>query len=127
MDADFAFKKYLDTWPDAWITWPTKGQAKMRNFFWSDPNDPFEGKAAFDDFLDFVNEECTGNVDLSCSDWLIKYFITVRGRDHAKKYLAKHEPLLAMTSFNIKPLKDLMDGFIKYFIENREALYGSKL
>jgi hypothetical protein len=127
MDSDKVFKKYLGTWPDAWIMWPTKGQEGVRNFFYSNPEDPFVGKAVFDDFLDYVKEECTGKDTLSCSEWLQRYFQTVRGRAHAKKYLARHEPMLAMTSFNVKPLKDLMDGFIKYFIENREVLYGNQL
>lgn len=127
MDSDAVFKKYCGTWPDALIMWPTKGQSKVINFFWSNPEDPFLGKAVFDDFLDFINETYTEKEDLSSSEWLQRYFQTVRGREHAKKFLARHEPMLAMTSFNVKPLKDLMDGFIKYFIENREVLYGSQL
>jgi hypothetical protein len=139
MDSDKVFKKYLGTWPDAWIMWPKKGQDKVKDFFWSNPEDPFVGKAVFDDFLDYVKEEWDKKESvaldpeqndpglLSCSEWLQRYFQTVRGREHAKKYLARHEPMLAMTSFNVKPLKDLMDGFIKYFIENREVLYGNKL
>lgn len=127
MDSDKVFKKYLGTWPDAWIMWPEKGKDKVINFFWSNPEDPFVGKAVFDDFLDFVIGQSEGGIgidplSLSSSEWLQRYFQTVRGREHAKKYLARHEPMLAMTSFNIKPLKDLMDGFIKYVIENREVL-----
>lgn len=122
MDSDAVFKKYCGTWPDALIMWPTKGQGKVINFFWSNPEDPFVGKAVFDDFLDYVKLECTGKDSLSCSEWLQRYFQTVRGREHVKKYLARHEAMLAMTAFNVKPLKDLMDGFIVYVIQNREAL-----
>lgn len=131
MDSDRVFKKYLETWPDAWITWPKKGQEKIKNFFHSDPNNRFKGKEVFDDFLDFINIQCTGSqVDysaLSCSDWLQKYFKSVRGRELAKKHLEWHEPRLAIISFNVPPLKEMMDGYIKYFIENREVLYGNKL
>lgn len=126
MDSDTVFKKYLGTWPDAFIMWPTKGQEKVKNFFWSDPNDPYVGKEVFDDFLDYIKEECTGreinSAALTASEWLMKYFRTVRGRIKAKKYMARHEPMLAITGFGVVPLKDLMDGFIKYVIENREAL-----
>lgn len=127
MDSDRVFKKYLGTWPDAWITWPEKGKDKTINFFWSNPEDPFIGKTVFDDFLEYINETYTGKETFTSSEWLGKYFKTVRGREHAKKYLARHEPMLVTVSFNVPPLKDLMDGFIKYFIENREALYGNQL
>jgi len=139
MDSDRVFKKYLETWPDARITWPKKGQEKIKNFFYSDPQDPFKGKEVFDDFLDFINVEWTIKESkaldpeqndpglLSCSEWLQKYFNMVRGRTMAKKHLARHEPNLAIVSFNVPPLKELMDGYIKYFIESREVLYGNKL
>lgn len=123
MDSDAIFKKYLGTWPDALIMWPEKGKDNLINFFWSNPDDPFEGKVVFDDFLDFVKQETNGDpAQFSCSEWLTKYYKTVRGRELAKKHLARHEPMLSIVSFNVPPLKDMMDGFIKYFIENRRLL-----
>lgn len=115
MDADLLFKKYLDTWPDAWIVWPTKGQAKMRDFFVADPADPHDFAPVANDILDYIKSE--GPRDLTASEWVTAYFHCVRGKEMAKKHLHSHEPLLMATVYGTPPLKDLMDGFYKWFIE----------
>jgi hypothetical protein len=114
MDADTIFKRYLLTWPDVWIVWP-KNDTKMKEFF-------AEGstKALFDDLLDFIKEEQIGSPHEpgfhSMSEWLVKYFKTVRGKALAKKELCFHEPLLIVSWCLAPPIKELMNGFIVYAI-----------
>jgi len=123
MDADKIFRKYLETWPDAFIMWPTKGQDKLRSFFEPDGT-RYDCAPVFNDMLQYIKEECNGQeVDpkfYTVSEWILRYFHTVRGKEMAKKHMHKHEPQLAWVSFNVEPLKAIMDGFFAYFIENRE-------
>lgn len=124
MDVNKIFRKYLDTWPDAFILWPTKGQDKLRAFFELDPNDRFDCSPVFNDLFDYIKEECAGQTVeptfYSASEWILRYFHTVRGKDMGKKHMHRHEPQLAWVSFGTEPIKALMDGFFAYFIENRE-------
>lgn len=120
MNSDNLFKKYLDTWPEAFIMWPTKGQAKTRDFFKPDDGDQYSTHYLFDDLLEYIKEECLSQKtlsDLSCSEWLIIYFKTPRGEDMANTHLQKHERILAEVAFNTPPLKGLFDGFILWFID----------
>ena len=116
MKTDPIFREYLATWPDAFIIYPTKGQEKLRAFF-----DDNEASPVFDDLLDFIKEECSGEpAQFTASEWLIKYFRTVRARVLVKKHMARHEPMLAISAFAVEPLKGVMDGFFGFFIINRE-------
>jgi hypothetical protein len=115
MDSDKLFKAYLATWPDNWITWPVGGKAKMQDFFADDSS-----KALMDDLLSYVMAEYLEGhrSPFCCSEWLTQYFHTVRGRNLVKRAkIARHEPLMVTTAFNIEPLKGLMDGFLEYVIE----------
>lgn len=87
----------------------------MRDFFQPEPEDPYDFAPVANDLLDFIfinsEEEHTG------SEWVIEYFKTERGRGMAATHMHSHEPLLMATIFGTPPLKDLMDGFIRWFIE----------
>jgi len=121
MNSDIIFKKYLGTWPYAWIMWPEKGKKGMENFF---SQEDALGKL-FNDLLSYIKEESTGKeIDpafFSCTEWVRQYFNTERGRKYTKGVLNRREKILAEVAFNIDPLKSLLDGFIEYFISNREA------
>lgn len=119
MDSDKLFKAYLETWPDDWVTWPAKGRANLQEFY-----SEGSSKALMDDLLSYIMVEIrTENLEgrepaLSCSEWLQRYFHTVRGRSLVKRAnIARHEPFMVTTAFNIEPLKGLMDGFLEYVIE----------
>jgi hypothetical protein len=119
MDAHILFNKYLLTYPDQWIMWPEKGKDKLQDFFYPEENNPISPHIVFNDLLDYIKEETQKNrvcEGLSASEWLHKYFHSVRGREMAKKHLQRHEPMMAWVTFNIEPLKGLMDGFILYVI-----------
>lgn len=120
MNSDETFKKYLDTWPDEFIMWPKKGQEKTRDFFKPEEGDQYSTHYLFDDLLDYIKETCIEEKripEFCCSEWLIKYFKTVRGRNLAMNHLQRHERILAEVAFNTPPLKGLFDGFILWFTE----------
>jgi len=115
MDSDKLFKAYLETWPDDWVTWPAKGRAKLQEFY-----SEGSSKELMDDLLSYIRAEYIEGhkTAFSCSEWLTQYFHTVRGRSLVKRAnIARHEPFMITTAFNIEPLKGLMDGFLEYVIE----------
>jgi hypothetical protein len=119
MDTHIIFQRYLCTIPDAWIAWPEKGKAKLQDFFYPDLESPNSAHYFFDDLFDYIKEETLTEkraLGYSASEWIDKYFHTVRGREMRKAHMARHEPHLAYVAFNIEPLKSLMDGFILYVI-----------
>lgn len=121
MDSDKLFKAYLETWPDDWVTWPAKGRANLQEFY-----SEGSSKALMDDLLSYIRAEYIGGHEsaLSCSEWLQRYFHTVRGRSLVKRAnIARHEPFMVTTAFNIEPLKGLMDGFLEYIIEKEIRPY----
>lgn len=115
MDTDKIFREYIAGWPDAFITYPTKGQEKLKAFFTDNESSP-----VFDDLLDFIKEVCEDRGQKTASEWLMIYFQTSRCRPLVKKCMGRHEPMLAVTAFGVEPLKGIMDGFFDYFIQNRE-------
>jgi hypothetical protein len=115
MNTDTIFREYLAAWPDTFIMYPTKGQEGVRNFF----NDN-ESSPVFDDLLAFIKKEGSEPAQFTASEWLMKYFNTVQGRTLAKKHMARHEPMFAITAFGVQPFKAIMDGFFDFFIINQE-------
>ena len=87
----------------------------MRDFFKPEPEDPFDRAPVANDFLDFIKAEPPG-FNRSASEWVIEYFKTERGRAMAAKHMHSHEPLLMATIYGTPPMKELMDGFIEWFI-----------
>jgi len=124
MDSDKLFREYLETWPDAWIMWPEgkngKGKDKMKTLFAKEGDDPLSPHFTFNDILDYVKEECIREkiiYQFTSSEWLQKYFTTVRGRTMAKAHMKRHEPNMAIVMFNTPPFKALMDGFFQWVID----------
>ena len=120
MDSDILFREYLKTWPDVWISWPDKGRKAMESFWGQNPDDNHSTYHFGNILLQFIKDECLKDNrvrPLSCSEWVQGFFHTAKGRDFAKKHMARHEPMLAWVSFNVPPLKDIMDGWINYVID----------
>jgi hypothetical protein len=124
MDADLLFRKYLATWPDAWIMWPDgkdgKGKEKMKSLFAVEEGDPLSPHFTFNDVLDYIKEESIKEKripPLCSSEWLAKYFKTFRGRKMAHEHLQRHETTMAIVMFNTPPFKALMDGFFEWVID----------
>lgn len=121
MDSDKLFREYLETWPDVWITWPEKGREAMKSFWTPQDGDDHSTHHFGNALLAYIKAESINDNKirpLSCSEWMQAYFKTVQGRNFAKAHMARHEPMLAWVSFNTPPLKDIMDGFIIYVIDN---------
>jgi hypothetical protein len=119
MDSHILFNRYLLTYPDPFIMWPEKGKEKLMDFFYPQENEPLSPHYFMDDLLDFIKEETQRNKvceGLTASQWIDKYFKSARGREMKKTHMQRHEPILAWVSFNVEPLKSLMDGFIMYVI-----------